>query len=233
MSILPASIDTLYVLIVDRSGSMSSLKPATVNGINTYLTTQKEKKVPNAYVSLYQFDGEGKVALETTFDMVPLERTRMLGLEDFNPRGGTPLFLAIGEIINMIRATVESAENPPNVIVQIITDGGDTEYGRGEHTSLSVSATINDLEKNVKGWTFTYAGANHDAAAFAKGLGISSGNTIQYANAKMADTFSTMAAASAVYATASASLRSMDKKARFTTESLYQDAGLNTESLAR
>ncbi len=226
---LPASIDTLYVMIVDRSGSMDQIRYETIMGMNEYLDTQKSKGVQNAYVSLYQFDSYGEVRITKTFDMVPLEKTRLLGLEDFAPYGGTPLYEAIGRIVTSIKEIVESAENPPSVIVQIITDGGNTDYLGW--TQEKVAALTRHLEDEVKGWTFTYAGANQNAVAVAATMGISASNTIEYATDKAGETFTSMAVAASAYSLSNSTLRSVDKKARHTTKSIYADAGVDTSNL--
>lgn len=229
MITLPDTIDTLYVMIIDRSGSMGSIRNETILGINEYLDTQKSKGVKNAYVCLYQFDSSQSMRLEKTFDMIPLERTRPLGTDDYLPRGGTPLYEAIGEIVTEVRKVVDSAKNPPAVIVQILTDGANTDYYKWNENS--VSELINTLEKEVGGWTFTYAGANHDANRVSSSLGISGGNTIQYATANVTETFSTMAAASSGYALMNSTLRSVDKSARHTSVDIYSDAGLSKDHL--
>ena len=71
-------------MVLDRSGSMASIKEDTIGGVNTFLTSQG--KFPGkTYVTLAQFDTE----YEVVYQNQTLETVRPLDQNSFVPRGGT------------------------------------------------------------------------------------------------------------------------------------------------
>jgi len=80
------------VVILDRSGSMASVREAMQEGFNGFIAAQQ--RVPGrCAVTLVQFDSQ---ATETIYEARPIHLVPALHLE---PRGGTPLLDAIGSTI--------------------------------------------------------------------------------------------------------------------------------------
>ena len=83
-------------MILDRSGSMSSVLRPTIDGFNEFVEGQKN--VPgDANVTLIQFDTENP--WEVVFEDKPVKKAPKLTSETYVPRGGTPLNDAIGRTI--------------------------------------------------------------------------------------------------------------------------------------
>src|SRR5882724_4169530 len=83
---------TELVVILDRSGSMASLKTDVEGGFKTFIDEQKQ--VPgDCGVTLVQFDSE---SVETVYSGESLDLVPPLVL---TPRGGTPLLDAMGTTI--------------------------------------------------------------------------------------------------------------------------------------
>lgn len=148
-------------LVLDRSGSMENIRDATLDGLNEYMRTlKKDPNAEGAEVRLSTFDTDG-------YDVIgpkDIKDFPLLTKDDFVPRGGTPLYDAIGKAI----AAADDATSDP-VLMLIITDG--YENSSREMTREKVKELI--AAKEAKGtWTFSYIGANQDAWAAGGGMGI-------------------------------------------------------------
>ena len=158
---------TEIVVVLDRSGSMMSIRQATVEGFNKFLSEQQNSE-GEAFISLVQFDDR----YEVNYTGIPVKDATPLILgENFVPRGSTSLLDAIGK-------TIEELKTDRDVIFVIITDGE-------ENTSKTYKReAINNMIENLtkeEGWKFLFLAANQDAIATGAGLGISAGNSMSYA----------------------------------------------------
>lgn len=158
---------TEIVCIVDRSGSMQSLRESAVRGFNTFLAEQK--KLPGAATLTYvQFDHE----YDVVHDGKPIQLIPELTADTFVPRGDTALLDAIGRTMNDVGSRLSRTpedQRPGKVIVVILTDG--QENASKEFTRQKILEMINH-QRDMYQWEFVYLAANQDAFAVAKGLGI-------------------------------------------------------------
>lgn len=154
------------LLILDESGSMSSIEKQAVDSVNETLqsvrSAQKKYEDQEHFVSFVTFNTNG---VKTVLDRVDALVAEDITPAQFNPACCTPLFDAIGTSVNELKKSV--AEND-KVLVTIITDG--YENASREYNQVSIKAMTEKLEK--QGWTFAYIGANQDAMAVSQGLGI-------------------------------------------------------------
>ena len=146
------------IIILDRSGSMASIKSDVEGGFDTFVADQRKEAKKKTTLTLVQFDSE---AIETVYERKPLADVPKLVLE---PRSMTPLLDAVGSTIAKSRET-----HSKKTLVVIITDG--MENASREYKKDAVKAAIEDARK--KGWEFIYLGANVDAFAEAGQMGIS------------------------------------------------------------
>lgn len=159
---------TIYNLIIlDESGSMSSIKSATIRGFNQTLHTIKEASQTfdeqQHLVSLITFGG----TIRTIFDTVPVEKVKTLNPKTYAPNGMTPLFDAIGKSVNDLKLTLKKEESNA-VLVTILTDG--EENASHAFCAEEIEQLIRDCKEY--GWVFTYIGANHDVVGSARQLSI-------------------------------------------------------------
>lgn len=152
-------------ILLDRSGSMESLKHDVEGGFAALLAEQR--KLPGeCALSLVQFDSQ---AIEALYTAVPIKWAPELRLV---PRGSTPLLDAVGSTIVKTGerfAALSEAERPGRVLFVIITDGlenASKEYGKAE-----VRALVERQRRDYR-WEFLYLGANVDAFAEAGAMGI-------------------------------------------------------------
>ena len=169
--------EVFNVIILDKSGSMGSIRQAAVDGFNETLAGIKKAQERYAdtqkhYVSLLTFCS---CEQKYVFDKVPATDARPLAMEDYEPCCCTPLFDAIGFTLSSMRQHVSQIEDAV-VVVTIITDG--LENASKEYTGAAVKQMIEDLK--AKGWTFTYMGANQDAIEVALTLSIRNARNFEY-----------------------------------------------------
>jgi len=158
----PLSSD--LTLIIDRSGSMNSIRKDVLGGINRFLTDQRKIKGA-CRVTIHQFDHE----FDTIVDNEKIERVESFTDRDFVPRGNTALLDAIVRGVNAaLKRHADRNTKMRHRIVVILTDG--LENCSKEATNADVKALIQKAEK--EGFEFVFLGANQDAFATAQSFGI-------------------------------------------------------------
>jgi len=170
------------VFLLDRSGSMASIKSDVIGGFNQFLEDQK--KVPGeAIFTLVQFDSD--IPHELVHSRVPLLTVSNLTDDTFQPRSWTPLYDAVGWTIDYLGKEIEKLseeERPEIVIFAILTDG--LENASKEYTKDGVFNRVRHQQDKYN-WKFVYLGANQDAMAESQKLGIQldplANNVIGYA----------------------------------------------------
>ena len=173
------------LIILDESGSMNSVKKATIQGFNETVQTIKgiEKKYPEQehFISLITFNG---IAQKLLHFIDPANKLNEIDEKRYNPDASTPLFDAMGFGINKLKQVLENRKDY-NVLVTILTDG--EENASREYSGKAIKELIEDLKQ--KNWTFTYIGTDHDVEGFAKAISIE--NTLFYkkSDAGMRDMF--------------------------------------------
>lgn len=141
------------VIILDRSGSMGSIRRAAVDGFNETLAGIKKAQEKFAdtqdhFVSLVTF-----CSCETKYlyDNTPVAEANPLKLEDFQPCCSTPLYDAMGFTLTRMHRHVQGLPDVM-VVVTIITDG--MENASREYNGKSIKELVERLRG--EGWSFTY-----------------------------------------------------------------------------
>lgn len=176
-------IKQVGLFLLDKSGSMESLRDQAVSGFNEYLHKLQGNKVSVDF-NLVLFDD---VSIDKPYIMTPLRKVEKLTRDTYVPRGLTPLYDSAVDAIKELEAKVSMIKGSVAVSVVIMTDGLENASKRYTHQDLR--SLVQRLEKE-KGWTFAYMGANQDAYAEAQKMGININNTLQWA----ADTRGTLKA---------------------------------------
>jgi hypothetical protein len=147
----PASV-ALVTVVVDRSGSMETLRGATVEGINLLL----RGLAPADRVTVVQFDSEDPY--EVLVHGVPAAEVAPVTVDQYQPRGGTPLFDAVGRAIADTAGRAREVEIltgvRPSVTLAILTDG--FENASREYTGPQVARLVE--RSRADGWDITYLG---------------------------------------------------------------------------
>ena len=164
--------DTAVTFILDESGSMESVRAATISGFNEYVNTLKSDDTPTL-LRLMTFNSSG---MNTIYSFEDVSSVREMTRGDYKPGHLTPLYDAIARGILDTDGYLEKASGEVDVIFVIMTDGLENdskEYGR-KHVFDMISKRKN------QGWAFTYVGANQDAWEVGRGIGIRGEYTADY-----------------------------------------------------
>ena len=157
------------LVILDESGSMSSIQRQAVSAINETIQTVRnaQERYPeqNHFFSLVVFEGDGVKGVKTIRDRVPIEKIDNIKQEEYRPGGCTPLYDAMGLSINALQKIIKKGDS---VLVTIITDG--MENSSEEYSGKAVKEKVSQCRE--LGWTFAYIGANQDAVEVASELNI-------------------------------------------------------------
>ena len=158
----------LYNLIIlDRSGSMSSIINPTIAGVNETLSTIRmahQKTDIQQSVTLVSFCGCSTTAF---CDNVNISEVKEFTRKDYQQCFNTPLYDAIGEAVTKLKAQVAKEEDAA-VSVTIITDG--YENSSRKWNRHSIKALIELLK--AEGWLFAFIGANQDVDQVGDALSI-------------------------------------------------------------
>lgn len=163
---------TALLLILDRSGSMSSIKTDMEGGLNALIADQLAE--PGLLtVDLFTFDTEVKHEYE-------LANPENLDIK-IEPRGSTALYDAIGigvtEFGRSLAAMPEHAR-PETVQVIVVTDG--QENASVEYKASAIKKLVQSQKEDYK-WDFVFLGANQDAILNGVDLGFDAGSALTFA----------------------------------------------------
>ena len=160
--------DYTHILIVlDASGSMSSIQDDIKGSFNELLKKQREAKGTTIF-DLYQFNDEVERIVKSA-DLSQFHDDLMAGYEC---SGRTALNDAVCMAIDTVGhefAGMPEAERPEHVLCVIITDG--MENASREFTAKDVKARIKH-QQDVYNWDFQFLAADQDAFAAGENLGI-------------------------------------------------------------
>ena len=167
---------TELVLILDRSGSMSSCARSTVDCFNDFIEKQKQENSGAVYVSVVLFN-QGR---EVLYNRVGLYEVRPLTVGEFRASGGTALYDALASGIHHIGKAYKYArpdEAPGKTIFVVITDGAEN-----SSRLYTLEETRKMVEREIReyGWEFLFFGANPQAKEVAQALGFKEENAVDY-----------------------------------------------------
>lgn len=164
---------TDITVLLDRSGSMESIRKDMQSGFNAFVDSHKE--TPTTKLTLIEFDSSNPQHF--VYVARPINEVPPMELL---PRGGTPLLDALCDAIDntgrRLRA-LPADDRPRGVLFLVITDGEE---------NMSTRFRRKDVFDRVRhqedkyAWQFMYLGANQDAIAEAGTMGISAINTVTY-----------------------------------------------------
>jgi hypothetical protein len=168
---------THITVILDRTGSMESIRDDTIGGFNAFLKDQQAEQ-GKATFTLIQFDSQD--SHEVIHKFMPIGEVPALTRETYVPRATTPLLDAMGMGINELEenlSAIEEDERPAKVLLVTVTDG--MENASREFTRDQVKKMIKDKTKNSS-WEFVFLSADLDAMGDAMSLGIHSEKALLY-----------------------------------------------------
>jgi len=160
---------THITVILDRTGSMESIRDDTIGGFNTFLEQQKAEP-GMATLTLVQFDTQDPY--EVIHKFKPIKEVPALTREMFVPRASTPLFDALGRGINDLEACIgqlKEEDRPARVVVVIVTDG--QENSSREFRKNQIEKMVKE-KKEKHAWQFVFLSADLAAIDDAMAVGM-------------------------------------------------------------
>jgi hypothetical protein len=154
-------------IVLDQSGSMSSLINEAIAGFNALVDEQQNLEVRPANFSLELFND----SLKMFYDAVQITEVRHLTSEFYKPIGGTALNDAIGA---MIQAIGRRARHRTRVLIAILTDG---EENVSRNFSTPDIRQMIAYRRTAYNWQFIFIGPP-EAERYALSLGIPKSNIV-------------------------------------------------------
>ena len=180
---------TQVFLLLDMTGSMQADKQATIDACNEFVEGLKADPHTRDFLfSLAVFNSN--IGLERIVDGVPLDRAPRLDHEHYQPTGATPLYDAMWQSMDLIKA------HQGQVLFIVQTDGEEN----SSKTATRQQIVERVAEKTAAGWQFVYLGCDIDAMQQGGELGIAAGNTMSYDRKHTGKAFADMTAAVTRYA---------------------------------
>lgn len=166
-----SDVTHIYFLL-DRSGSMQSIKSDTEGGFAAFIEEQRQAP-GDCRVTLAQFDHE----YDVVYSGVPVAAVPPLVLQ---PRGRTALLDAMGRLVSDAGAelgALPESDRPGTVIVAVMTDG--LENASHEWTHAAIRSLV-EQQTSAYSWQFLYMGADQDAVEVGAGLGVDARYSVTY-----------------------------------------------------
>lgn len=150
-------------VVLDRSGSMSTIAQDAIGGFNTFIQGQQEVD-GEANVTLAIFDDR----YEIVFEEVDINKVAPLTSKEFTPRGMTALYDAVGRSLSKLEEA-----SPEKAILCVITDGAENSSHEYSHSVLKEKVQAAE----ARGWQVVFLAANIDEKVVGASMGISGGMT--------------------------------------------------------
>jgi uncharacterized protein YegL len=159
------AFNTHIGFLIDESGSMGGNQQSVVESFNQFIDSLREDDEGDTFTTLSMFDLAGdEERCRIKFDAVPLKNVDPLTMNDYTPRGSTPLNDAVIQTVHRMSKKLKKKDK---AMLVVLTDGYEN---ASEASSDDVRKLINEKEKD--GWTFIYLGANQDAWAAGGAIGV-------------------------------------------------------------
>jgi hypothetical protein len=162
---------TLVTFLLDRTGSMESIRDDTIGAFNAYLEGLQKGGAPIDFTFI-QFDSMSidKICVQT-----PVGKVKRLTRETYEPRASTPLIDAAYKTVQAVEESLVG-DTDTKVVICFHTDG--QENSSTEHTWDELNALIK--EKGRLGWQFNFMGVGIDAYHQGARMGIAPQATVAY-----------------------------------------------------
>ena len=152
--------------VLDRSGSMRSIRQATIDAVNAFLTKQRKRAdADTTYLSFFFFNE----TVERIVNGIPINKVLNLTRASYHPDHCTALLDAAGQVISETDVQIMNGMmKNREVLLVILTDSK-------ENNSHKYSFdTIADLirAKIQLGWEFLWIGPDDNSVRYAHSLGI-------------------------------------------------------------
>ncbi len=157
-----------YILL-DRTGSMSSLWDEALSSVNAFATDLAKPGAPIAQITLAVFDAQDGLQFDVLRRNVLASNWTAVTSAEATPRGMTPLFDALGRLI-----ALAEGDGADKAMIVVMTDG--EENSSREVTKEGAKAALERVAK--RGWQTVFLGADFAKFADAENIGVAGGQSM-------------------------------------------------------
>ena len=158
---------THIIIVLDASGSMSSIQDDIKGSFNSFLDKQRQEPGKTVF-DLFQFNDE-VVRLVKSADLAQFHDDLMARYDCSGCTAMNDAICIAMDTVGQDFANMAEEERPANVLCVIITDG--MENASKKFTAKDVKERI-EHQKTKYNWEFVYLAADQDAFAAGEALGI-------------------------------------------------------------
>ncbi|MEO9971441.1 MAG: vWA domain-containing protein [Hyphomonadaceae bacterium] len=191
----PENTSVHSYILLDRTGSMSGIWDEALTSVNAYAKSVGEEEAGEAdldtKVSLAVFDAQDGLQFDVLRKGVAAEQWSEVTNDEASPRGMTPLYDAIGQIVSLAEA-----DAPEKAVLVIMTDGA--ENASREMTGAGAKAALDRVR--ARGWEVVFLGAEFASFADADSVGVNSSRQLAVGAGQLSATMERLGKKSRSYA---------------------------------
>ena len=194
---MPQATSIHSYILLDRTGSMSGIWDEALTSVNAYA---KQVATPDAdeikggdvktAVTLAVFDHQNGLQFDVLRKGVAGGAWTDVTNDDASPRGMTPLFDAIGQVVSLAEK-----DAPEKAVIVIMTDG--QENSSREVTKEGAKAALD--RARARGWEVVFLGAEFANFGDAQGVGMRADKTMAMSAGTMNQSMESLAKKSRAY----------------------------------
>ena len=159
----------------DHSGSMFGLSKEAMkdyNGLIEQLREASEQEKIDTIINTVTFGINSSVKQEAVNSSVNAVKP----LSSYITDGGTPLFDAVGELIEMLSSVPDKNDDGVSFLIMVVTDGQENQSSKWKY---NLSDKIKELQATDK-WTFTFRVPKGYASEITSRLNVHAGNVVEW-----------------------------------------------------
>ena len=158
-------------IVLDKSGSMSSIRDEAIKGFNDQIKILQESP-DNVDVRVTLITFESQVDLPV-FEGIPVDKVEKLDRSNYVPGGGTAMLDGVGYAIDLLGQDEANQYEGSSFLVIVISDGYENS---SKSFDWEVVSSLVCGRQGKGNWTFTYLGADQDLSEVTDKMGLHKGN---------------------------------------------------------
>jgi hypothetical protein len=171
----PKKLVNHFIICLDRSGSMQPIQRQAVDTFNQNVKAIREgaeKSGQESTISLTTFGGD----IQTPYFCDPVRTLKTYDYNEYRPTGGTPLFDAVGRMINKLRERTDASDENVSYMFIVITDG---EENASSLKANELTARMAEVQKTDR-WSFAFLLPPRHGQSFCRNFKIPEGNVREW-----------------------------------------------------
>jgi hypothetical protein len=192
-TVLAGDVDMNTYILLDRTGSMSSIWVEALGSVNAYaakvMDASDGEKV-DARLTVAVFDAQDGLQFDVLRKGITAGGWKDISGDEASPRGMTPLFDAIGRTISLAEA-----DAPEKAVIVIMTDG--EENSSREMDRKGAQAALD--RARARGWEVVFLGAEFANFSDAEAVGVAASQSMAVGSGQFSDSMARLATKSRQY----------------------------------